>query len=47
MDTKQQSLERFNRRGEGGEQIWHRQVQEIVDDLGGQALLAAMTSSWP
>ena len=40
MDTKQQSLERFNRRGEGGEQIWHRQVQEIVDDLGGQALLA-------
>jgi hypothetical protein len=40
MDTKQQSLERFKRRGEGGEQIWHRQVQEIVDDLGGQALLA-------
>ena len=40
MDTKQQSLERFNHRGEGGEQIWHQQVQEIVDDLGGQALLA-------
>jgi hypothetical protein len=40
MDTKQQSLERCNRRGEDGAQIWHQQVQEIVDQMSGQALLA-------
>lgn len=40
MDTKQRSLERFNRRGEDDELPWHRQVQEIVERSGGQALLA-------
>ncbi len=40
MDTKQQSLERCNRRGEDGAQIWHQQVREIVDQMSGQALLA-------
>jgi predicted kinase len=42
MDTKTRSLKRFNRLGEDGEQIWHQQVQEIVEDMGGQALLADM-----
>lgn len=42
MDAKQRSLERFNRRGENGELPWRRQVQEIVERNGGQALLAAM-----
>jgi hypothetical protein len=42
MDTKQRSLERFNRRGENGELPWHQQVQEIVERGGGQALLARM-----
>ena len=40
MDTKQQSLERCNRRGEDGAQIWHQQVQEIVDQMDGQTLVA-------
>ena len=42
MDDKQRSLERFDRRGENSELPWHRQVQEIVERLGGQALLADM-----
>jgi hypothetical protein len=42
MDARQRSLERFNRRGEGGELPWHRQVQEIVERDGGQELLADM-----
>jgi len=42
MDAKQRSLERFNRRGEDGELPWHRQVQQIVEHSGGQALLADM-----
>jgi predicted kinase len=40
MDTKQQSLERCNRRGEDGAQIWYQQVQEILDQMSGQALVA-------
>jgi hypothetical protein len=42
MDTKQRSLERFDRRGENSELPWHRQVQEVVERNGGQARLAAM-----
>lgn len=42
MDDKQRCIERFNRRGEGGENSWHRQVQQIVGVLGGQAFLADM-----
>jgi hypothetical protein len=42
MDSKQRSLERFSRRGEGDELPWHRHVQEIVERSGGQALLAGM-----
>jgi predicted kinase len=42
MDTKQRSVERFNRRGDDSELPWHRQVQEIVEHNGGQALLADM-----
>jgi predicted kinase len=42
MDAKQRCLERFNRRGEAGELPWHRQVQQIVERNGGQALLADM-----
>jgi len=42
MDTKQRSLERFNRRGENSELPWHRQVQEIVEHNGGQVFLADM-----
>ena len=42
MDDKQRSLERFDRRGENSELPWHRQVQEIVERLGGQAFLADM-----
>ncbi len=42
MDTKEQSLERFYRRGDNGEAAWHQYVQEIVERGGGQALLARM-----
>lgn len=42
MDTKQRSLERFNRRGEDSELPWHQQIQEIVEHNGGQAFLADM-----
>jgi predicted ABC-type ATPase len=42
MDAKQRSVERFTRRGAGGELPWHRQVQEIVERDGGLALLADM-----
>jgi predicted kinase len=42
MDAKERSLARFNRRGENGELPWHRQVQEIVERGGGQALLGRM-----
>jgi polyphosphate kinase 2 (PPK2 family) len=42
MDDKQRSVERFNRRGDNSELPWHRQVQEIVERNGGQALLAGM-----
>jgi len=42
MDTKQRCLERFNRRGENSDLPWHQQVQEIVEDSGGQAFLADM-----
>ena len=42
MDTKQRSLERFNRRGENSELPWHQQVQEVVEHSGGQAFLADM-----
>jgi len=42
MDAKQQSLERFYRRGEDSELPWHRHVQEIVEHHGGPALLADM-----
>jgi predicted kinase len=42
MDDKQRSVERFNRRGDNSEFPWHRQVQEIVERNGGQALLAGM-----
>jgi hypothetical protein len=42
MDGKQQSLERFSRRGDNSELPWHRQVQEIVGHSGGQDLLARM-----
>jgi predicted kinase len=42
MDDKQRSVERFNRRGDNSELPWHRQVQEVVERNGGQALLAGM-----
>jgi predicted kinase len=42
MDDKQQSIERFNRRGEDGQLLWHRLVQQIVGDLGGPVFLASM-----
>lgn len=42
MDGKQQSLERFQHRGDDSELPWHQQVQEIVERLGGQELLARM-----
>lgn len=42
MDTKEQSLARFGRRGEHGEPAWHRQVREVVAQGGGPALLARM-----
>jgi predicted ABC-type ATPase len=42
MDTKERSVERFNRRGKNGELPWHRQVQQIVERGGGQAFLARM-----
>jgi hypothetical protein len=42
MDTKRRSLERFGRRGGNGEPDWHRYVQEIVEQGGGEALLASM-----
>lgn len=40
MDTKQQSLERCQRRGEDGPQIWRQQVQEIVGQMSVPALMA-------
>lgn len=42
MDTKEQSLARFHRRGGSGEAAWHQYVQEVVGRGGGQALLARM-----
>lgn len=42
MDTKERSVERFARRGASDESPWHRQVQEIVANDGGPALLAEM-----
>jgi predicted kinase len=40
MDTKQQSVERCNRRGTDDAQIWHQQVQEIADRMSSEALVA-------
>lgn len=46
MDTKENALERFGRRGDDGddedEAAWHHYVQELVERGGGQALLARM-----
>ena len=42
MDTKEQSLARFGRRGEHGEPAWHRQVLQVVEQGGGPVLLARM-----
>lgn len=42
METKQRSIERFNRRGENSKLPWHQQVQEIVERNGGQVFLADM-----
>ena len=42
MDGKQRSIERFSRRGQDGDLVWHRHVQQIVEDLGGPAFLADM-----
>jgi len=42
MDAKEQSVERFNRRGKNEELPWHQQVQQIVERGGGQAFLARM-----
>jgi len=42
MDTKQRSLERFDRRGEDDDHPWHDQVRDIVEREGGHALLARM-----
>jgi predicted ABC-type ATPase len=40
MDTKQRSVERCERRGEDGAEIWHQQVQEVANRMSGQALVA-------
>ena len=42
MDTKEQALERFYRRGDNGAADWHQYVQEVVEQGGGQAQLARM-----
>lgn len=42
MDAKQRSIERFDRRGQDGQLLWHRQVQQIVENLGGPVFLADM-----
>lgn len=40
MDTKQQWLERCQRPAEHGGQVWHQQVQDVVDQMTVQALVA-------
>ncbi|MGI8433609.1 MAG: NUDIX domain-containing protein [Nocardioidaceae bacterium] len=42
MDTKERALERFTHRSRSGALRWHRQVQEVVDRLGGVPHLAGM-----
>ncbi len=41
MDSRENSIARFQRR-EGGEDPWHRQVDEVVNRGGGPAMLAEM-----
>jgi predicted kinase len=42
MDTKEQALERFYRRGDDEAADWHRYVRQLVDRNGGKAYLAHM-----
>lgn len=42
MDTKPESLRRFEARGTAAAQPWHREVQELVDRGGGLSLLGEM-----
>jgi predicted kinase len=42
MDSKERSIQRFSSRGDDDELAWHRQVRDIVDRTGGEALLAGM-----
>jgi predicted kinase len=42
FDGRDNSLGRFSRRGYGDQRPWHRQVQDIVERQGGNAMLAAM-----
>lgn len=42
LDTRDNSLGRFARRGDGEQRPWHGQVQRIVEETGGNALLTAM-----
>ncbi len=42
MDVKERSLERFTRRGDAAALAWHRLVEQVVADGGGDAHLSAM-----
>jgi predicted kinase len=42
LDGRQESVDRFARRGADGELPWHRQVRDIVERSGGPELLARM-----
>jgi hypothetical protein len=42
LDGRQESVDRFARRGADGELPWHHQVQDIVERNGGAELLARM-----
>ena len=42
MDTRERSIERFSRRGDGEELPWHDQIRQVVGQNGGEALLSQM-----
>jgi len=42
MDSRESSVGRFARRSEAADQLWHRQVMEVVESTGGLPVLGDM-----
>lgn len=42
MDDKDRSLERFTRRGDAANSLWHDHVRQVAERNGGRTFLAAM-----